>query len=40
MTEERPWPGWVIDLHSHTYHSDGQLGPAELARRALVKGYR
>jgi histidinol phosphatase-like PHP family hydrolase len=29
----------VVDLHTHTIHSDGQLAPAELARRALVKGY-
>ena len=29
----------VIDFHLHTFSSDGVLGPAELARRALVKGY-
>jgi histidinol phosphatase-like PHP family hydrolase len=29
----------VIDLHTHTFFSDGELGPAELARRAWVKGY-
>jgi histidinol phosphatase-like PHP family hydrolase len=32
-------PGTVIDLHAHTIHSDGALAPAELARRAAVKGY-
>jgi histidinol phosphatase-like PHP family hydrolase len=31
---------FVIDLHSHTFHSDGALGPAELARRAAVKGIK
>jgi histidinol phosphatase-like PHP family hydrolase len=29
----------VCDFHVHTIHSDGDLGPAELARRAFVKGY-
>jgi len=29
----------VIDFHTHTFLSDGVLGPAELARRALVSGY-
>lgn len=29
----------VVDLHVHTIHSDGQLAPAELARRAFVRGY-
>ena len=29
----------VIDFHLHTFVSDGVLGPAELARRALVQGY-
>ncbi|MDR2387284.1 MAG: histidinol phosphate phosphatase domain-containing protein [Deltaproteobacteria bacterium] len=33
------YPAGVIDLHSHTFHSDGELGPAELARRAYCKGY-
>ncbi|MDR1546335.1 MAG: histidinol phosphate phosphatase domain-containing protein [Deltaproteobacteria bacterium] len=28
-----------MDLHAHTIHSDGELVPAELARRALVQGY-
>ena len=28
------------DLHTHTYHSDGVLGYAELARRCRVLGYR
>lgn len=30
----------MIDLHTHTILSDGQLGPAELARRARAVGYR
>ncbi len=30
----------MIDLHMHTFHSDGVLGPAELVRRAQVKGYK
>lgn len=30
----------LIDLHTHTFFSDGVLGPAELARRAQVSGYR
>jgi putative hydrolase len=30
----------VIDLHTHTYLSDGELGPAELVRRAEHAGYR
>lgn len=30
----------VIDLHTHTLLSDGELVPAELARRAQVNGYR
>ncbi|MEW6516581.1 MAG: histidinol phosphate phosphatase domain-containing protein [candidate division FCPU426 bacterium] len=30
----------MIDLHMHTLHSDGDLLPAELIRRAKVKGYR
>ncbi len=30
----------MIDLHTHTLFSDGVLLPAELARRAEVKGYR
>jgi len=30
----------VIDLHTHSILSDGALLPAELARRAYVKGYR
>jgi histidinol phosphatase-like PHP family hydrolase len=29
----------MIDLHTHTLFSDGELIPSELARRALVKGY-
>jgi histidinol phosphatase-like PHP family hydrolase len=30
----------VIDLHTHTIFSDGELCPAELAQRARLKGYR
>lgn len=30
----------MIDLHTHTVRSDGELIPAELARRARVAGYR
>lgn len=30
----------MIDLHTHTLFSDGELIPAELARRAAVAGYR
>ncbi len=30
----------MIDLHTHSIFSDGELIPAELARRAKVKGYR
>jgi len=30
----------VIDLHMHTFLSDGVLVPSELARRAAMKGYR
>ena len=29
----------MIDLHTHTVFSDGALIPAELVRRARVKGY-
>lgn len=29
----------MIDLHTHTLFSDGQLLPSELVRRAEVKGY-
>ncbi|MFZ3073489.1 MAG: histidinol phosphate phosphatase domain-containing protein [Thermodesulfobacteriota bacterium] len=29
----------MIDLHTHTFHSDGALGPSELAARAFAKGY-
>lgn len=29
----------VIDLHTHTLFSDGELIPSELARRAEVRGY-
>ncbi|MCD6416440.1 MAG: histidinol phosphate phosphatase domain-containing protein [Planctomycetes bacterium] len=30
----------MFDLHTHTYFSDGVLGPAELARRCQTRGYR
>jgi len=30
----------MISLHTHTFFSDGELGVAELVRRAEVKGYR
>jgi putative hydrolase len=30
----------LIDFHTHTYFSDGILGPSELVRRAFVTGYR
>lgn len=30
----------MIDLHTHTLLSDGELLPAELVRRALVTGYQ
>ena len=30
----------MIDLHTHTVFSDGQLIPAELVRRAEVIGYK
>jgi histidinol phosphatase-like PHP family hydrolase len=30
----------MIDLHTHSIFSDGELIPAELARRAMVLGYR
>jgi len=30
----------MIDLHTHTIFSDGELIPSELVRRAEVKGYR
>ena len=30
----------MIDLHTHSILSDGELVPSELARRAYVKGYR
>jgi histidinol phosphatase-like PHP family hydrolase len=29
----------MIDLHTHTIFSDGELIPSELVRRAEVKGY-
>jgi len=30
----------VYDLHTHSFLSDGVLGPGELARRCQVQGYR
>jgi histidinol phosphatase-like PHP family hydrolase len=30
----------MIDLHTHTFFSDGELIPSELVRRAKVAGYR
>ncbi len=30
----------MIDLHTHSIFSDGELIPSEMARRAAVKGYR
>ena len=32
-------PEQRIDLHNHTFLSDGALLPSELLRRAIVKGY-
>ena len=29
----------LIDLHTHTIFSDGELIPSELARRAVIHGY-
>jgi len=31
--------GMLIDLHTHTFFSDGDLSPAELIRRAETQGY-
>ena len=30
----------MIDMHTHTIFSDGELIPSELVRRAVVHGYR
>ncbi len=30
----------IYDFHTHTFHSDGELSPIELIRRALEQGYR
>jgi putative hydrolase len=30
----------MIDLHTHSFLSDGELLPSELVRRAKIKGYR
>lgn len=30
----------MIDLHTHTFFSDGELIPSELVRRAYIKGYK
>lgn len=32
-------PSYMIDLHTHTLLSDGELLPSELVRRAEAKGY-
>jgi histidinol phosphatase-like PHP family hydrolase len=29
----------LVDFHTHTLFSDGELGPAELAQRARISGY-
>ena len=31
---------FMIDMHTHSIFSDGELIPSELVRRAVVKGYR
>lgn len=31
---------WLIDLHTHTIFSDGELIPSELVRRAVIHGYK
>jgi histidinol phosphatase-like PHP family hydrolase len=36
IIETRP----VLDFHTHTLISDGELGAAELGRRAVVNGYK
>ena len=33
-------PGDMVDLHTHSLLSDGELLPEELARRCEVRGYR
>src|SRR5512137_848804 len=30
----------MIDLHTHSLFSDGELIPAELVRRAVARGYK
>ncbi len=30
----------MIDFHTHTFFSDGELVPSELVRRAVCKGYK
>jgi histidinol phosphatase-like PHP family hydrolase len=30
----------LIDLHMHTFLSDGELGPSELVQRSIAAGYR
>uniref|UniRef100_A0A831TBV8 Histidinol phosphate phosphatase domain-containing protein n=1 Tax=Thermorudis peleae TaxID=1382356 RepID=A0A831TBV8_9BACT len=30
----------VYDFHTHTFYSDSELSPVELARRAVERGYR
>jgi len=34
------WRGKMIDLHTHSFFSDGELIPSELVRRAAGKGYQ
>ncbi len=38
LVDDAPVMDGFSDLHTHTVYSDGVLIPAELARRALVKG--
>ena len=30
----------MIDLHTHSLFSDGELIPSELVRRAVIHGYK
>jgi putative hydrolase len=39
QTAQRGQMGMMIDLHSHSLFSDGELTPAELARRFEMAGY-
>jgi histidinol phosphatase-like PHP family hydrolase len=40
MSDEGVLGGFMIDFHTHTVFSDGELIPSELVRRAQVIGYR